>query len=171
MDTRSGKAIAEEPDSRSALEPATARACSNARNAARCVSPVRSASIADSFRSGRHRRFLFRDGDLGLVDRTSRTATNISDPNERMRWHAMLVYIAHERGYKAGWAAHKFKEKFGTWPPCDRRRPIPPSPKSCPGFARATSPTPRRGERRADEDRKQQGQDQRPIRANAQETR
>ena len=24
--------------------------------------------------------------------------------------------IAAERGYKAGWAAHKFKEKFGTWP-------------------------------------------------------
>jgi DNA repair protein RadD len=41
-----------------------------------------------------------------------------------MRWHAMLAHIAGERGYKAGWVSHKFKEKFGTWPPTSR--PIPP---------------------------------------------
>ena len=38
------------------------------------------------------------------------------DPNERMRWHSMLTYIAAERGYRSGWVAHKYKEKFGTWP-------------------------------------------------------
>ena len=25
--------------------------------------------------------------------------------------------IADERGYKPGWAAHKYKEKFGAFPP------------------------------------------------------
>lgn len=29
----------------------------------------------------------------------------------------MLISIGSERGYKPGWAAHKFKEKFGAWPP------------------------------------------------------
>ena len=29
----------------------------------------------------------------------------------------MLVSIAKERNYKPGWAAHKFKKKFGSWPP------------------------------------------------------
>jgi DNA repair protein RadD len=33
-----------------------------------------------------------------------------------MRWHAELSFIAAKRGYRSGWAAHKFKEKFGTWP-------------------------------------------------------
>ena len=34
-----------------------------------------------------------------------------------MRWHGMFVHIARERGYKAGWVAHKYKEKFGAFPP------------------------------------------------------
>ena len=33
-----------------------------------------------------------------------------------LRWHRELVGIANERGYRPGWAAHKFKEKFGRWP-------------------------------------------------------
>ena len=37
-------------------------------------------------------------------------------PAERDRWHAMLAAIAMERGYKPGWAAHKYREKFGTFP-------------------------------------------------------
>jgi DNA repair protein RadD len=28
----------------------------------------------------------------------------------------MLKFIAEERGYNPGWAAHKFREKFGNWP-------------------------------------------------------
>ena len=70
---------------------------------------------------------IFRDGDLALVDRKSRTAKAVSDPNERMRWHAMLTYIASERGYKPGWAAHKYHEKFGTWPPVRNITPMQPS--------------------------------------------
>jgi DNA repair protein RadD len=70
---------------------------------------------------------VFTDGDLGLVDRARRTVHALSDPMERMRWHAMLAHIASERGYKPGWAAHKFKEKFGHWPPSRFVEPIEPS--------------------------------------------
>ena len=60
---------------------------------------------------------VFRDGDLVRVDRRDRKTKPISDPHEQMCWHAMLAYIAAERGYKSGWVAHKFKQKFGHWPP------------------------------------------------------
>jgi DNA repair protein RadD len=57
----------------------------------------------------------FTDGELGLVkDGVARPTAY--DPVERTRWHAMLAHIAAERGYQPGWIAHKYKEKFGTWP-------------------------------------------------------
>ena len=62
-----------------------------------------------------------RDGDLGLVDRARRAKGNVYSPEERERWHAMLTWIASERDYKPGWAAHKYKEKFGAWPPWGAR--------------------------------------------------
>jgi DNA repair protein RadD len=69
----------------------------------------------------------FADGDLGLVDVSRRRAAGAAcDPAERERWHQMLVHIGEERSYKPGWAAYKFKEKFGTWP--DRRAVPPLSP-------------------------------------------
>jgi hypothetical protein len=45
-----------------------------------------------------------------------------------MRWHAMLAYIAADRGYQSGWIAHKYKEKFGTWPPVRAIEPVQPTP-------------------------------------------
>jgi DNA repair protein RadD len=70
---------------------------------------------------------VFREGELGRVDRARRRAVLYSDPAERMLWHGMLTHVALERGYKPGWAAHKYKEKFGDWPPANTA-PIPPSP-------------------------------------------
>ena len=66
---------------------------------------------------------VFQDGDLSLYDRCTGTTRQTSDPQEQLRWHAQLACIALQRGYKPGWAAHKFKEKFGHWPPW-----IPPTP-------------------------------------------
>jgi DNA repair protein RadD len=68
------------------------------------------------------------DGELGLV--TGRRANgNVYDPETRDRWHAMFAYIAAERGYKSGWVAYKFKEKFGSFPPWGATpAPIPPTP-------------------------------------------
>jgi DNA repair protein RadD len=40
----------------------------------------------------------------------------IIDHALRRKFYAELMSIAGCRGYKAGWAKHKFKEKFGDWP-------------------------------------------------------
>jgi DNA repair protein RadD len=74
------------------------------------------------------RAIVFREGDLVRVDRKDRKAKASSDPNEQMRWHAMLAYIADERGCKTGWVAHRFKEKFGHWPPTRSLTAMAPSP-------------------------------------------
>jgi DNA repair protein RadD len=70
------------------------------------------------------------DGELGLVGQHVRRAkAKIYDSADRDRWHAMLMQVAIERGYKPGWAAHKYKEKFGTWPPWGSSpQPISPLP-------------------------------------------
>jgi superfamily II DNA or RNA helicase len=68
------------------------------------------------------------EGDLGLVNggkagKASYTAM------EKARWHAMLLAIGNDRGYKRGWTAHKYKEKFGVYPPWgDSPEPIEPTP-------------------------------------------
>jgi DNA repair protein RadD len=62
---------------------------------------------------------VFAEGELAKIDKHGRPIQS-SDPHERMRWHAMLADIAGERGYKAGWVSHKYKEKFGNWPPANR---------------------------------------------------
>jgi DNA repair protein RadD len=67
------------------------------------------------------------DGELTAVDRKRRVVlTARLDDIERRRWHAELLFIAEERGYQRGWAAYKFKEKFGNWP--DRRDVEPKTP-------------------------------------------
>ena len=60
--------------------------------------------------------FKTAEGELGLVDRNRKAQATTYDPVTRRAWHAMLIYIAQERGYKSGWAAHKYKEKFNEWP-------------------------------------------------------
>ncbi len=44
-------------------------------------------------------------------------------------FHRELLWVAAQRGYKPGWAAHQYKVKFGVWPP-DRSvpPPMPPTP-------------------------------------------
>jgi DNA repair protein RadD len=71
---------------------------------------------------------VFKEGNLASVDRQRRTATIQSDPAERIRWHGMLTHIATKRGFRSGWIAHKFRAKFGTWPPVRAIAPIEPSP-------------------------------------------
>jgi DNA repair protein RadD len=72
------------------------------------------------------RAVVFGDGDLAEVERDRRTKPNVYDPQT---WHGMLVAIGQERNYKPGWAAYKFKEKFGSWPPYGTTvEPVTPSP-------------------------------------------
>jgi superfamily II DNA or RNA helicase len=57
------------------------------------------------------------DGDLGLVT-GGRARLAQYDHATKMQWLGMLTAVAAERGYKKGWAAVNYKEKFGDWPPC-----------------------------------------------------
>jgi hypothetical protein len=67
------------------------------------------------------------DGELGLVQ-GGRANGQTYDAETRARWHGMFVYIAEERGYQRGWIAHKYREKFGTFPDWSGTPwPIPPT--------------------------------------------
>jgi len=75
------------------------------------------------------RAVVIADGDLALVNGSRRANGVVYDSAERNRWHAMLVHVAEERGYKNGWAAHKYREKFGLFPAWGASpEPIPPTP-------------------------------------------
>jgi DNA repair protein RadD len=68
------------------------------------------------------------DADLALLDINGQHQAAYS-PEQRQAFYQQLLFIAHQRGYKSGWAGHKFKEKFGRWPSFERDLPPqPPSP-------------------------------------------
>jgi len=46
---------------------------------------------------------------------------------DKQAWYSQLLHIAEKRGYKPGWAAHKFREKFKTWPAARTVTPLQPS--------------------------------------------
>ncbi len=65
--------------------------------------------------------------------------------DEKLDFLGQLLSIVHEKGYRRGWAANQYRERFGVWPPkaaasarFRRRR------KLWPGCSRAGSPTARR---------------------------
>lgn len=62
-----------------------------------------------------------RSGELGQVTATKRRSAKKREytGDEMIAWHQSLILIGEKRGYKKahGWAAHKFKKKFGHWPP------------------------------------------------------
>jgi DNA repair protein RadD len=69
-----------------------------------------------------------REGNLGLVE-SGKAKAPIYDAATLERWHSMLAAIASERGYKPGWTAHKYREKFGSFPTWGSKpEPIEPSP-------------------------------------------
>jgi superfamily II DNA or RNA helicase len=57
------------------------------------------------------------EGQLGLVKRKPKTDPRKWTHEQRMDWWGQLAAIAEERGYKAGWVSHKYREKFGRFPP------------------------------------------------------
>ena len=68
------------------------------------------------------------DEDLGHIDRNGVARRPRPTRIEQDRFHAELAWIAIEKAYAAGWIAHKFKEKFGTWP-SSRSAPKPMEPR------------------------------------------
>ena len=50
-------------------------------------------------------------------------------PAIKADWYAQFLYISRSKGYKDGWAANKFMEKFSEWPHKKNGvMPIPPTP-------------------------------------------
>jgi superfamily II DNA or RNA helicase len=68
------------------------------------------------------------DGELGEVSRERAASAPQYGPLERERFHRQLAGIARQRAYKSGWVAHKYREKFGSWPPTRFVEPLEPSP-------------------------------------------
>jgi DNA repair protein RadD len=70
---------------------------------------------------------VHKDGEL--VEFTSRFARKPIGNIERVEFYQQLKHFAADRGYKSGWIAHKYREKFGHWPNgLDHFPPMPPSP-------------------------------------------
>jgi DNA repair protein RadD len=67
------------------------------------------------------------DGELGLLTRDG-AVENYADSAEKDQFYRQLLWIERERGYQAGWAAHRYRDKFKEWPRRKIVEPIPPSP-------------------------------------------
>jgi superfamily II DNA or RNA helicase len=68
-----------------------------------------------------------RDGDLAHLDRNGVVNAEQYSAEKKHQFHAMLAWIAQKRKYNPGWAAHKFKAKFGHWPVARSVVPIEPN--------------------------------------------
>jgi superfamily II DNA or RNA helicase len=70
-----------------------------------------------------------KDGEL--VEFAARGVRKPTKSADRIGFYRELKYFANARGYKSGWAAHKYKDRFGDWPKgLDHWPPIPPSPET-----------------------------------------
>jgi hypothetical protein len=66
------------------------------------------------------------EGELGWIARNRRAKANSFSLDDKQRFHRELTWIASSRGYRPGWVAHKYREKFGEWP-ARSAEPAPPS--------------------------------------------
>ena len=129
--------VADAPTARNARRLAPA---SNARNAALSASPAKPVRIADSCRSARRARRISSTAISVWSMAQPQGHTPISPIRRCARAGTPCwPWIADERGYKPGWVAHKYKEKFGTWPPWGARAAADPADARGPqsGCARA----------------------------------
>jgi hypothetical protein len=55
------------------------------------------------------------DGDLVQIGGKPKKP-EVADMATKQRWYSGLLYVAESRGYKAGWAANKYRDRFGVWP-------------------------------------------------------
>jgi superfamily II DNA or RNA helicase len=71
---------------------------------------------------------VMREGYLSELGRDGSQKASLNISHEiRQDWYSGLLYICMEKNYSQGWAAHKFKEKFGVWPNDYRKSAKPPS--------------------------------------------
>jgi superfamily II DNA or RNA helicase len=53
------------------------------------------------------------DGDLIEITAAGRAVIGRA---EKQSWYSQLLHIERARGYKSGWAANQYRQKFGAWP-------------------------------------------------------
>jgi len=70
--------------------------------------------------------FEVADGELGQVDRRRMVRQQIYSTEDKLQFFRQLLWIAAERRYNPGWAAHQYKQKFGAWPSVRFADPMPP---------------------------------------------
>jgi hypothetical protein len=68
------------------------------------------------------------DGQLGEVDRFRNAHPTQWSPAEQLAFYRQLLAIELQRQYKPGWAANKFRERFGSFPPWEWNRAEPMAP-------------------------------------------
>jgi DNA repair protein RadD len=69
---------------------------------------------------------VHRDGEL--VELAARGAIIAPSAEDRSSFYRELRAVAQLRGYRDGWVGHKYKEKFGAFPPWDYRSLPPKAP-------------------------------------------
>lgn len=63
-------------------------------------------------------------GELTKLKKANRNTT----PEEKREFFGGLKQYAMDKGFKSGWASHKYKEKFGVWPNAYKdAKPVPPN--------------------------------------------
>ncbi|MCF4166351.1 DEAD/DEAH box helicase [Zavarzinia compransoris] len=69
------------------------------------------------------------DGELvELGAKRAKAAKAEADQATKQRWYSGFLGICDERGYQRGWAANRYREKFGSGPRGLIERPIAPTP-------------------------------------------
>jgi len=56
------------------------------------------------------------DGELARFQQDGSIPPKERADQKRAQFHSQLLWVAREKGYRPGWAAMKFKERFGTFP-------------------------------------------------------
>lgn len=92
------------------------------------VIKARGACPACGFEPKRQSEIEFEDGELVEITAGKEKKREYTMA-EKAEFHAGLLWLAHSRGRKIGWAAHKYREKFGVWPVGEAKhaKPKPPS--------------------------------------------
>jgi DNA repair protein RadD len=71
-----------------------------------------------------------REAQGELIELGARRSGEKADIAEKAAFFGELLWIVRDRGYSSGWAAHKYREKFGVWPNDPRIRCTTASPPS-----------------------------------------
>jgi superfamily II DNA or RNA helicase len=56
------------------------------------------------------------DATLGEVCFKTKKVKKKASNEDKQKWYAQLLGYAETKGYSTGWAAHKYRDKFGVWP-------------------------------------------------------